>query len=717
MVQVLTAEAARLLVEGLQARDLPLSKGKSKVLIDGPDKPKHALLQQLEALGIDESNSARNVGRICSWAGGGGHSLSRAAWRGHQSARGGSGSSARQEHTLASSPSLALTQGCFGVPRFWASLQHSSNPSESTQPKPHTGSAEGKTLPQRCWRTPRLQGAKTSTLLFDIIDWSSWLGRREFGKALQTSTPCRPRCAAPWPGSVVSSGRGAEQRTQRPPSCSRSCAWDGARSQRGTSRPTTAPRSTSWQSRPKRWAIGWTRHPFCGLTALHIGISPRARFSGKPSGHSSFLASWRVGHFGIGTCSSSWSHEASGHRKGLRGSGARTMAAASCATMDQAPCSTAATSARPCRQKETCTSHRRCVWLHARWVRNTGSSLHTAFFRTLAPFCQQAFLNASARFSGTTGPQMGCWRGTFSQTALRRAAGRCDGLAGQLWRSTMQETSMRRRMERYRATFCLGSVPEMAKITQRPWRGSSHWIRSRSTSTAKVPLRQSMGQSTKPWEPEAPEHTSGTGFCLPTTRSGLSRSRVMRHSAMWRLGELPTCAKRETTLQTPSPKKGQTHTSLLFESPRQLLPVLPWPSKRHVGRPKRTFCSGSGVERHQGCCATITGTAPASETQAKAGEGDAAPAAGQVSDWLSPIFPSRFSQDSHLDPRTFRGHSLQLGRVFDAGGRALDNAIIFCAKCGAVYWERADALCRQCSEFPGGRTSQLRKLRSGLFPN
>ena len=46
----------------------------------------------------------------------------------------------------------------------------------------------------------------------------------------------------------------------------------------------------------------------------------------------------------------------------------------------------------------------------------------------------------------------------------------------------------------------------------------------------------------------------------------------------------------------------------------------------------------------------------------------------------------------------------------------MDNAIIFCAKRGAVYWERADALCRSCSEHPGGRTS-LRKLRSGLFPN
>ena len=131
---------------------------------------------------------------------------------------------------------------------------------------------------------------------------------QEFGKAPQTSTPCRPRCAAHWPGSVASSGRGAEQRTQRPPSCSRSIAWVGARSQRGTSRPTTAPRSTSWQLCPKRWASGWTRHPFCGLTALHTGISPRARCSGKPSGHSSFLANWKAGHFGIGTCSSSWSH-------------------------------------------------------------------------------------------------------------------------------------------------------------------------------------------------------------------------------------------------------------------------------------------------------------------------------------------------------------------------------------------------------------------------
>ena len=62
MVQVLTAEAARLLVEGLQARDQPLSKGKFKVLIDGTDKLKQDLLRQLEVRGIDECDTARNVG-------------------------------------------------------------------------------------------------------------------------------------------------------------------------------------------------------------------------------------------------------------------------------------------------------------------------------------------------------------------------------------------------------------------------------------------------------------------------------------------------------------------------------------------------------------------------------------------------------------------------------------------------------------------------------
>ena len=90
-VQVLTAEAARLLVEGLQARHLPLSKGKSKVLIDGTDKLKQGLLRQSAVLGIDESTRATfgRAGQART------PSLSRGDWAGQQGARSAPGSSRR----------------------------------------------------------------------------------------------------------------------------------------------------------------------------------------------------------------------------------------------------------------------------------------------------------------------------------------------------------------------------------------------------------------------------------------------------------------------------------------------------------------------------------------------------------------------------------------------------------------------------------------------
>ena len=47
--------------------------------------------------------------------------------------------------------------------------------------------------------------------------------------------------------------------------------------------------------------------------------------------------------------------------------------------------------------------------------------------------------------------------------------------------------------------------------------------------------------------------------------------------------------------------------------------------------------------------------------------------------------------------------------------RALDNAIIFCAKCGVVYCKRADALCRRCSEFPGGQSVAAAQIEVWAF--
>ena len=303
------------------------------------------------------------------------------------------------------------------------------------------------------------------------------------------------------------------------------------------------------------------------------------------------------------------------------------------------------------------------------------------------------------------------------RTALRRAAVRCDVLAGLLWRSTMWETSRRQRMGRYRATFCQGRPLEMARTMLQPWQGTSHWIRSLCTSTAKVPSRQSMGQSTKLWELGVPEHTSGTGFWFPTTRSGRSRSRVKRQSATWRRGALPPCAKGEMTLQTPSPRKGQTHTQACFSRRQDSRCVcFPGQASGTMGGRGARFAQVQGLDNR--AAAPRSGVRPPrARLKRKLHKEIAAPASGQVCDWLSPVVPTRVSQDRHLDPRTFGGHSLQLGRVFDSGGGALDNAIIFCAKCGAVYSKRADALCRSCCGIPGGRTSQLRKLRSGLFPN
>ena len=78
-------------------------------------------------------------------------------------------------------------------------------------------------------------------------------------------------------------------------------------------------------------------------------------------------------------------------------------------------------------------------------------------------------------------------------------------------------------------------------------------------------------------------------FWFPTTRSGQSRSRATPHSATWRLGALPTCSKGETIMPILLQRKGPTHTSLLFETPRQLWPfgslakqAARWAAEAHV---------------------------------------------------------------------------------------------------------------------------------------
>ena len=74
-------------------------------------------------------------------------------------------------------------------------------------------------------------------------------------------------------------------------------------------------------------------------------------------------------------------------------------------------------------------------------------------------------------------------------------------------------------------------------------------------------------------------HTSGTGFWFPTTRSGRSRSRVMRQSATWRRGEPMQEGKRFCRHLR---KERGRHTQTRFSRCQYSR----WPSKRHDSGPE-----------------------------------------------------------------------------------------------------------------------------------
>ena len=138
----------------------------------------------------------------------------------------------------------------------------------------------------------------------------------------------------------------------------------------------------------------------------------------------------------------------------------------------------------------------------------------------------------------------------------------------------------------------------------------------------------------------------------------------MRQSATWRRGEPPICAKRETTLQTPSQKKGQKHTSPLFALPRQSLLVLPWPSKLHAGRQRRTCCSDSGSGTTPGLLHHEYEYAPASETQAQAAKGDCSTDVGPGVRLAFPCRPHTFLARQSPRPSHIQRAQLAIGTSF-----------------------------------------------------
>ena len=167
-------------------------------------------------------------------------------------------------------------------------------------------------------------------------------------------------------------------------------------------------------------------------------------------------------------------------------------------------------------------------------------------------------------------------------------------------------------------------------------------------------------QRAKAWASgEKKGRTSGAGCTAPTTRSRRSRSRAMRtEGEVHRQGAPLTCSDGKTI----SPRKGLTHT-------------------------QATRCEAGTTRRQQrghkwACGCQGPGQSAGGSRRWRCQRHVRRPIG------FPPTTPSRLSQDSQLDPRSFRRHSLHIGRVLNQGGRTMDRPIVICAKCGAMYWEK-----------------------------
>ena len=232
----------------------------------------------------------------------------------------------------------------------------------------------------------------------------------------------------------------------------------------------------------------------------------------------------------------------------------------------------------------------------------------TRYFPLSIPqFCQQVHSSSHAQFCGTVGLQTGSWR-AFSRTALLRAVARRDELAG-------------------------------------PWCRSTQGLGTRRLPSTR--LEQASGF------PRRGQGNQGQG----------------PHSATCRLGALPTCSKGETISLTPLQRMGADTHKPAFRVAKTVVACASlakqaarWVAEAHV------LLKFRGGDDTKAAAARPRVWPPRARFKRKRRETIAAPASSQVCDWLSPIIPSRFSQDSRDDPRTPRGHGLQLGGVFDSGG-------------------------------------------------
>ena len=213
----------------------------------------------------------------------------------------------------------------------------------------------------------------------------------------------------------------------------------------------------------------------------------------------------------------------------------------------------------------------------------------------------------------------------------------------------------------------------MARTTLLPWLGQPPWTRF-SAHRLRVHHRDDQEAKAKGPVCHGRGPMSGAGCLAPTTRSRQSRSRATRRRWTCRRGVPLADVFAKKAADTPKPPLRVARTVLALALTSLAKQATRWAAEAHV------------VLHAPGWDDTLAAPAPRRRAKVRP---------GQASRWLQPFTPSRFSQDSQGDPRSFRGHSLHIARVLNQGGRALDRPIVFCARC-SLYLERADALCRSC---------------------
>ena len=250
----------------------------------------------------------------------------------------------------------------------------------------------------------------------------------------------------------------------------------------------------------------------------------------------------------------------------------------------------------------------------------------------------------------------------------RRAAVRCDGLAGQWWRGT----SSQRPSGHCRATYCLGRLCAMARTTPLPWQESSPWTPTLhigcegTIATINGPKFKALAAGC----PRAPVWSRLLGSHEEVRAIKVKGHATQRDVEAGRSSHLFKRGKR--LCRYLCKEKGRHTHKPAFRVAKTLVACASlakqaarWVAEAHVML--RSKCWNDT----QAAAPRPRMRPPRARTKRKRREVAALPATGPASDWLSPSFP-RFSRKTVIST-----HALSKGTEYRWGEFSVT---------GAEYW-------------------------------